>query len=133
MAKFHINRQGVPAPCKARKGRCPFGTSDTHFGSQEEAQAYIGNLNEEQFGMFKEVRNEDTVENYNEYYESILFTKENNASKMDMIEDGVSVLLKRPFLKLVSFYTNKKEPLWRVLFCYNFEYSKVFYLICEGY
>ena len=25
MTKFHINAKGVPAPCKAIKGNCPFG------------------------------------------------------------------------------------------------------------
>ena len=25
MAKFHINKHGVPAPCKAKPGNCPLG------------------------------------------------------------------------------------------------------------
>ena len=25
MAKFHINAEGVPAICRAKKGNCPFG------------------------------------------------------------------------------------------------------------
>lgn len=41
MTKYHINGKGVPAPCRATKGNCPFGGSDSHFDSKEEAQAYI--------------------------------------------------------------------------------------------
>lgn len=51
MAKFHIDKHGVPAPCKATKGNCPLGGDDTHFDSQEAAQEYIDNKNESEHGL----------------------------------------------------------------------------------
>lgn len=38
MAKFHINAKGDASQCRANKGRCPFGDSDEHFDSKEEAR-----------------------------------------------------------------------------------------------
>lgn len=51
MGKFHINKQGIPAPCKAKKGNCPLGGEASHFDSQEEAQEYINNKSQEEFGL----------------------------------------------------------------------------------
>ena len=55
MSKFHINKHGVPAPCKAKEGNCPLG-GDTgeknHFDTQEEAQAAADKMNEGEFGIF---------------------------------------------------------------------------------
>lgn len=45
MSKFHINKHGVPAPCKAEKGKCPYGGEDRHFNTLEEAQAYADKVN----------------------------------------------------------------------------------------
>lgn len=89
MTKFHINKHGVPAPCKAKKGRCPLGTSDAHFESQEKAEEYIKNLSEEQFGLLgDEVRNETTVQNYDEYYEHVLFSGYDLSYKGELIENN---------------------------------------------
>lgn len=38
MTKYHINGKGVPTPCRATIGKCPFGDSDSHFDSKEKAQ-----------------------------------------------------------------------------------------------
>jgi hypothetical protein len=35
--KFHIKPDGTVAPCKATKGRCPFGGDDQHYPSKEAA------------------------------------------------------------------------------------------------
>ena len=55
MSKFHINKHGVPALCKAKEGNCPLG-GDTggknHFDTQEEAQAAADKMNEGEFGIF---------------------------------------------------------------------------------
>ena len=48
MSKFHINKHGVPAPCKAEKGKCPYGGEsgdENHFDTLEEAQAYADKMN----------------------------------------------------------------------------------------
>lgn len=46
MSKFHINKHGVPAPCRAKKGNCPLGGEGQHFDTQEEAQVYADKINE---------------------------------------------------------------------------------------
>jgi hypothetical protein len=51
MSKFHINKHGVPAPCKAKPGNCPLGGDETHFNSLEEAQVAINRINEEEHGI----------------------------------------------------------------------------------
>ena len=56
MAKFHINKHGVPAPCKATKGNCPYGGDDSHYKSQEEAQIAIDQANEENYGVMPEIK-----------------------------------------------------------------------------
>lgn len=41
MTKFHINKKGVPAPCRAKKGKCPLGGADgteNHFDNLEDAE-----------------------------------------------------------------------------------------------
>ena len=51
MSKFHINKHGVPAPCKAKQGNCPLGGENLHFSSEEEAQAFINNQMENEYGL----------------------------------------------------------------------------------
>ena len=51
MSKFHINKHGVPAPCKATKGNCPLGGDDSHFNSEEEAQSFINEQMESEHGL----------------------------------------------------------------------------------
>lgn len=55
--KFHINKNGVPAPCRAKPGNCPYGGEDSHFKTQEEAQARANELNEAEFGLFSHDEN----------------------------------------------------------------------------
>lgn len=58
MTKFHINSKGVPAPCKAAKGNCPFGGSsgiDNHYDTIEEAQEVADKINEEKHGILPKV------------------------------------------------------------------------------
>ena len=33
MSRFHINKHGVPAPCKAQAGKCPLGDNVIHCNS----------------------------------------------------------------------------------------------------
>lgn len=51
MSKFHINKKGMPAPCRATSKPCPLGGSDVHFNSEQEAQAYVDKQNKEQFQL----------------------------------------------------------------------------------
>lgn len=56
MGKFHINKHGVPAPCKATKDNCPLGGDDTHFDSKEAAQNHIDELMEENHSILPGLR-----------------------------------------------------------------------------
>lgn len=44
--KYHIDINGVPAPCEAEDRTCPRGGSQNHYSSLEEAQYYADFLNE---------------------------------------------------------------------------------------
>lgn len=46
MAKFHINSKGIPAPCHAKKGNCPFGGEDSHYDNMEKAKEEAHKRNE---------------------------------------------------------------------------------------
>jgi len=56
MTKYHINSQGVPAVCRAQAGNCPFGGNEQHFTNIEEAQKFADKLNEDKYGIFKNVK-----------------------------------------------------------------------------
>lgn len=64
MVKFHISKKGVPAPCKAEKGKCPLGGQNIHFNSHAEAQEYIDKDNENEFGVLPPIvkNDEDSIE-----------------------------------------------------------------------
>lgn len=51
--KFHINKKGVPAPCRAKDGNCPLKRTN-HYDSFREAQAAINKMNEDEFGILPE-------------------------------------------------------------------------------
>ena len=54
MSKFHINKHGVPAPCKATKGNCPYGGdsgNENHFDTQEEAQEHAKKILSAEYGL----------------------------------------------------------------------------------
>lgn len=55
MTKFHINKHGVPAPCKATKGNCPLGGDEQHFSNKEEAQVAADEINAAKYGHLPEV------------------------------------------------------------------------------
>ena len=63
MSKFHINKHGVPAPCKATKGNCPLGGNEQHFNSEEEAQAFIDNQMESKHGLLGRTPSVPAVKN----------------------------------------------------------------------
>lgn len=51
MPRFHINKKGVPAPCRAKSGNCPLGGDEQHFNTQAEAQAAVDEKNKQTFGI----------------------------------------------------------------------------------
>lgn len=56
MTKFHINKHGVPAPCRAKTGNCPLGGSEQHFDRIEDAQAYADSQSELQHGLLPGIK-----------------------------------------------------------------------------
>lgn len=51
MSKYHVNKNGVPAPCKAQKGNCPFGGEEKHFPTREKAQEYADQKAAKEYGI----------------------------------------------------------------------------------
>lgn len=49
--KWHINKHGVPSPCKAKTGNCPLGANETHFDTEKGAQDYVNSKSEEKYGI----------------------------------------------------------------------------------
>ena len=98
MAKFHINKHGVPAPCKAKPGNCPLGGDETHFSSLEEAQEAIDKINKEKHGLLSEmntimtydgvsVKEGDSIFRFKANGEEFLYYDENEAYESASIDD----------------------------------------------
>lgn len=58
MNKWHINKNGVPAPCKASEGKCPLNSK--HFSNKGDAQIFNNQQMEGQFGILP---NQNSFEN----------------------------------------------------------------------
>lgn len=66
--KFHINKHGVPAPCKATKGNCPLGGAsgnENHFDNAQDAQEFANQDNERQHGLLPSMKTEVSRDNMN--------------------------------------------------------------------
>lgn len=64
MTKYHINNHGVPAPCRAKKGNCPYGGSDgteNHFNTEEEAQVYAKKILEGEYNFLPIMKEDSSV------------------------------------------------------------------------
>lgn len=51
MAKYHIDKNGKPAICRATTRACPYENSSPHFDTETEAFAYVNKQMEAQFGL----------------------------------------------------------------------------------
>lgn len=64
MAKFHINKNGVPAPCHAKEGNCPLGGNsgnENHFNNLEDAQKAANEINSQKFGILGGVEPKERI------------------------------------------------------------------------
>lgn len=61
MTKYHINSKGVPSPCKATKGNCPFGGGESHYDSKEAAQLAADKKHESEFGIIKPTKSKQDL------------------------------------------------------------------------
>lgn len=86
MTKFHINKHGVPAPCKAKAGNCPLGGDEQHFESLEEAQAHADTQSEERHGLLPGVKgkNKGNKEITGESYDNSLINKDMKVEDVDL-------------------------------------------------
>lgn len=93
MAKFHISKNGLPALCKAEKGKCPLGDNKEHFSSLESAQIYADKVNEEKYGLiaevkFKDITIEDKIGKYLESFHSEILRNLNSSGHQAYIIGG---------------------------------------------
>lgn len=51
MTKYHINKHGVPAICRAQEGNCPIGSANQHFSTREEAREHADAEAEKEHGF----------------------------------------------------------------------------------
>lgn len=61
MSKFHINKHGIPAPCKAKSGRCPLGSKNEHFDTKEQAQDFANKIYMAEHGVMPELVTMDLI------------------------------------------------------------------------
>ena len=61
MGRFHINKHGVPAPCKAKPGNCPLGGDDQHFATEEDAQKYVDKINEQEHSLLPQIEKDSDL------------------------------------------------------------------------
>ena len=59
--KYHINRRGEPALCHAFERPCPFGGSDYHYDSLEDAQKAADEMHKEKYGLLATGENTNFV------------------------------------------------------------------------
>ncbi|HHT97250.1 MAG TPA: hypothetical protein GXZ90_05075 [Clostridiales bacterium] len=87
MAKFHINKHGVPAPCKATKGNCPYGGESSHYNTQEEAQDSIDKKNEKEYGIMPEMktRSKEEIEKKGKHLVSLIDKRKNKVKEPEFL------------------------------------------------
>lgn len=113
MSKFHINKHGVPAPCKATKGNCPLGGEGEHFDTLSEAQEHVDKKFESQHGIISGVcplggmgdfnsmeeahsaadANIQSQYNIDEYYQGNKYQATGSAMREPMNKDNVKQVL----------------------------------------
>lgn len=96
MSKFHINKHGVPAICKATKGNCPLGGDGEHFATRAEAQSHADKVNQEKFSLLGGIKKtlglgQIKADNIHEYRGEYLKKKAEN-DPQDKLESLVYVI-----------------------------------------
>lgn len=85
MSRFHINKHGAPATCKAKQGNCPLGGEESHFDTQEEAQEAADSELEREFGLIPDSDMDEFTEETLETSDGLEYSviKENNFEGYD--------------------------------------------------
>lgn len=91
MTKFHINKDGIPAPCKAKTGNCPLGNESQHFTTEKEAQVYVDNQSAEKYGVLPEIKNDNDLSNEwkNKFLEHKSFDTFVREHARDIVSEGI--------------------------------------------
>lgn len=105
MSKFHINKHGVPAPCKATKGNCPLGGSESHFDTKEQAQKYVDQENERNHGLLPGLHSDSNVKIDASSYE----TRKYKLKLADTLQYYVSEIDKKSY----ATYLNQYKDIWK--------------------
>ena len=95
--KFHINKHGVPSPCRAKKGNCPYGGEtgeDYHFENLESAEEYANDLSSRTFRFVNNERIELSREEAFDKFKEIIIDK--NMKIDNDIEGGCRASLTDP-------------------------------------
>lgn len=107
MSKFHINKHGAPAPCKATKGNCPLGGSDTHFDTLGEAQAHADKVNEASHGLLPSMG--DTIKISPQDYETRVHITSRPYELLDYVSDEDVEVYKEHLTKFDKPWDHVKE------------------------
>lgn len=113
MSRFHINKHGVPAPCKAKQGNYPLGGDDQHFPNQEMAQAHADQINAQEFGVLPDVNDPFSKDNIRKQFpeasEKQITQIENYCCQEERIRDIVENLkITRTKVKMNTLTRYKK-------------------------
>ena len=85
--KYHIDRNGKPAICRATKRPCPLGGDEVHFDTMEEAQTYADKQNAKEFGLLNSVKQDLTPDEKDKIIN-------NRLSKLKAVNDGVNYAMR---------------------------------------
>lgn len=107
MSKFHINKHGAPAPCRATKGNCPLGGSDTHFDTIGEAQDYADKVNEASHGLLPSMG--DTIKISPQDYETRVHIIDRPYELIDYVSDEDVKTYKKHLFKFDKPWGHSKE------------------------
>lgn len=83
--KYHIDKNGKPAICRATKRPCPLGGDDVHFDTEQAAQDYSDKLNEQKFGLIPGQEAQEREELIEKNISEALDEFENEASGVDLV------------------------------------------------
>lgn len=109
MGKFHINKNGVPAPCRAKEGNCPLGGasgSESHFKTREEAQSFADKSNELEHSILPGYKKDEIIKfkrlsksqkEFRDY-----FSKRSVYVALGNETDGTNVVSEEVFLEFLS-------------------------------
>lgn len=107
MPKFHINKHGAPAPCRATKGNCPLGGSDTHFDTLGEAQDYADKVNEASHGLLPSMDN--TIKISPQDYETRVHITDRPYELLEYVSDEDVKIYKKHLAKFDKPWDHVKE------------------------